>query len=47
MNWLPSLRWRRVDRGEAYLLGLETPWSWDVLELAWLGRGLIICARAS
>ena len=47
MNWLPSIRWRRVDRREQFALGLATPWRWEVLELAWLGHGLVICARAS
>jgi hypothetical protein len=46
MSWLPCLRWRALDRGEAHLLGLETPWRWEVLELSWLGAGITIMARA-
>lgn len=46
MSWLPILRWRALDHGEAHLLGLESPWRWEVLELCWLGGGIVISAKA-
>lgn len=45
MKLLPRLYWRRLTPQEAFDLGCEVRWAWEVLEFEWLAFGFTFYAR--